>query len=103
MLEAPLVEAATWRTSSYSNGNGGGNCVEVATFDDAVAVRDSRDRGGPVLVMETGAWRSFLDAAKRGTLGGTASRQSQDTARRPASEEAGGFAFGGPGRDEPPR
>ncbi len=69
MSKALLVEATTWRTSSYSNGNGGGNCVEVATFDDAVAVRDSKDRGGPVLVVETGARRAFLDAAKRGTLG----------------------------------
>ena len=37
-----------WRKGSYSNGQA--NCVEVrAGRPDAVAVRDSKDRGGPEL------------------------------------------------------
>jgi uncharacterized protein DUF6879/uncharacterized protein DUF397 len=39
---------AEWRKSSYS-GNNGGNCVEVASnLTGIVAVRDSKNRGGPV-------------------------------------------------------
>lgn len=55
-----------WRKSSRSNGNGCNNCVEVAELVDAIGVRDSKDRGGPVLLVETAAWRRFLVAAKHG-------------------------------------
>jgi hypothetical protein len=51
--------AEVWRKSSYSGGNGG-NCVEVAaTLPDAVAVRDSKDPGGPKLVFTPAAWAAF--------------------------------------------
>ena len=40
-----------WRKSSYS-GDNGGECVEVATAG-AVLVRDTADRGGPVLTFTT--------------------------------------------------
>ncbi|MBL6279461.1 DUF397 domain-containing protein [Micromonospora fiedleri] len=49
---------AKWRTSTRSVGNG--NCVEVATLDGHVAVRDSKDRGGPVLTFPPSAWTSFV-------------------------------------------
>lgn len=55
---------AVWRTSSYSGGNG--SCVEVADLGEYVAVRDSKDRGGPKLVFEREAWRRFLAEAKTG-------------------------------------
>ena len=38
-----------WVKSSYSFANG--NCVEVAALPGAVAVRDSKDPGGPVLTF----------------------------------------------------
>lgn len=54
------VTRAVWRKSSRSGGNGG-DCVEVATnLPGLVAVRDSKDPGGPVLVFEPAAWRAFL-------------------------------------------
>ena len=54
---------AKWRTSSRSGGNG--NCVEVAdNLTDAVAVRDSKDRSGPVLTFSPAAWRAFAQALK---------------------------------------
>ena len=55
-----------WRKSSYS-GNGGANCVEVArNLPGTVAVRDSKDPHGPVLVLSPDEWASFI-ARIRGT------------------------------------
>jgi hypothetical protein len=47
-----------WRKSSYS-GNGGSDCVEVATRPGTVAVRDSKDPHGPVLTLTPDAWASL--------------------------------------------
>jgi hypothetical protein len=56
----------SWRKSSYS-GNGGGNCVEVASDPPrAVAVRDSKDLHGPVLAIESAGWRDFIADVKAG-------------------------------------
>lgn len=45
------IDSLNWRTSSYSGGNGGA-CVEVArNLPGIVAVRDSKDRTGPVLAF----------------------------------------------------
>ncbi len=53
-----------WFKSSRSD-TGGNSCVEVAFLDDGTAVRDSKDRTGPVLVFEAAAWTEFLAAVKR--------------------------------------
>lgn len=50
---------ADWRTSSRSTG-GGGNCVEVAVSGDSVAMRDSKNPDGPVLVFSGEAWEAFI-------------------------------------------
>ena len=55
----------TWHKSSYSAGNGGA-CVEVATSPDSIAVRDSKDPGGPVLVFTPAEWTAFLAGARDG-------------------------------------
>ncbi|WBB69819.1 DUF397 domain-containing protein [Micromonospora sp. WMMD812] len=47
-----------WRTSTRSSGNG--NCVEVGAAAGRIAVRDSKDRPGPVLVFAPSAWRAFV-------------------------------------------
>ncbi|NJP32534.1 DUF397 domain-containing protein [Micromonospora thermarum] len=52
------LDGAKWRISSRSVGNG--NCVEVATVDGRIAVRDSKDRRGPVLAFPPSAWRAFV-------------------------------------------
>lgn len=60
---------AAWRKSSHSGGNGG-QCVEVArNLPGVVAVRDSKDPGGPSLVVTAGEWRAFLAGVRRGGLG----------------------------------
>ncbi|MFI5590574.1 DUF397 domain-containing protein [Amycolatopsis sp. NPDC051758] len=56
------VEVAfAWRKSSYSGGENTA-CVEVAFVSPAVAVRDSKDPGGPTLAVDASAWRGFLTA-----------------------------------------
>ena len=63
MVRMELVNAG-WRTSSYSGGNG--ECVEVAALDGVVAVRDSKDPTGPVLLVAPGAFAAFVRAAAHG-------------------------------------
>ncbi|MCX4693874.1 DUF397 domain-containing protein [Streptomyces sp. NBC_01408] len=55
------VKGLSWRTSSYSNGEGG-DCVEVSDdLPGAVPVRDTKlADGGPVLVFRASAWASFV-------------------------------------------
>ena len=59
------IEAKNWRKSSRS-GPYSDNCVEVATGDNAVAVRDSKDPAGAVLVFTRAEWLAFLGGAKDG-------------------------------------
>jgi len=56
---------AEWRKSRGS-GAYGDNCVEVAFIDEAIAVRDSKDTSGPVLVFTRGEWDAFVAGAKDG-------------------------------------
>lgn len=56
---------AIWRTSSYSNN--GGACVEIAdNLPGIVAIRDSKDRSGPSLVVAAAEWRQFTAAIRAG-------------------------------------
>ncbi|MFD8893353.1 DUF397 domain-containing protein [Streptomyces sp. NPDC059566] len=59
------VDSLSWRTSSYTNGEGG-NCVEVSDdLPGLVPVRDSKLAGaGPVLVFGAATWVSFIRAVQ---------------------------------------
>ncbi|GHB20920.1 hypothetical protein GCM10010331_03770 [Streptomyces xanthochromogenes] len=63
-------ETPRWFTSSYSNN--GGQCVEVAAnlrgSRGTVPVRDSKDRGGPVLDLPVGAFVAFVAGVKAGAF-----------------------------------
>ncbi|HZD37102.1 MAG TPA: DUF397 domain-containing protein [Actinomycetes bacterium] len=59
------LEHAIWRKSSYSGSNG---CVEVAFVDGNVAVRDSKNRQGPVLVFTPVEWDAFVTGVRDGEL-----------------------------------
>jgi hypothetical protein len=61
--------AALWRKSTYSDGNGG-SCLEVADgLPGVVPVRDSKVDGGPVIVVGSAAWTEFVR-----TVGATGQR-----------------------------
>lgn len=53
-----------WRKSRYSGALY--ECVEVKFLPDGVAVRNSRDRGGPVLTFTIPEWETFLAGARAG-------------------------------------
>jgi len=74
-----------WRKSSYSGGQGG-NCIEVGTHAPSghVLVRDTKDRHGPMLRIESEAWREFTDRVKR-SLGATGVHRAS-SARRAVGE-----------------
>ncbi len=61
----PNLSRAVWHKSSRSGGTGG-NCVEVAHLDTAVAVRDSKAPDNGTLVFNRSEWATFLNAAKNG-------------------------------------
>ncbi len=51
---------AEWRKSTRS-GDNGGDCVEVAhNLPGIVAVRDSKNPHGPVLVVSKDEWARFI-------------------------------------------
>jgi hypothetical protein len=57
------LSGAIWRKSAYSNN--GGACVEVArNLPGAVAVRDSKDPGGPALIFTPADWEAFTAGVK---------------------------------------
>jgi hypothetical protein len=56
------VETA-WRKSTYSGGNGG-ECVETASGNGAILVRDTADRGGVTLAVSAQAWTKFLKTVR---------------------------------------
>ena len=59
----PDMSAAVWRKASHSGGQGG-QCVEIANFTPAIAVRDSKDPDGPKLILDAAAWRALTSRIK---------------------------------------
>ena len=56
---------AVWRKSRYSNGQA--ECVEVApNLPGIIAIRDSKDPGGPTLAFGQVQWRAFAAKVKDG-------------------------------------
>jgi len=55
-------DPTAWRTSTFSNGTA---CVEVAFTNQAVLVRDSKNRG-TVLSLPHRVWRDFTTAIRDG-------------------------------------
>lgn len=66
MNAAALELTRTWRKATRSNGNGGNNCVEVAFLGNGVAVRDSKNPDGPMLLFTAAEWTAFVESAADG-------------------------------------
>lgn len=71
MCDVDRPPVLQWRTSSFSDDNGG-QCVEVAFDGDAVLVRDTKQQGrGPVLAFTRREWAAFLAGARDGEFNRT--------------------------------
>jgi hypothetical protein len=57
------LTGAVWRKSTHSCANG---CVEVSFVGDQIAVRDSKNRNGTVLVFTSAEWRAFTEGVRGG-------------------------------------
>ncbi|GGM29644.1 DUF397 domain-containing protein [Dactylosporangium sucinum] len=60
------VSAWPWRKSSRSAITN--DCVEVAVLPTGVAVRDSKDRRGPHVMVNAAAWDGFLAHLRAGAF-----------------------------------
>jgi uncharacterized protein DUF397 len=60
-----MSDTYKWRKSSYSGQ--GNTCVEIArNLSHTVALRDSKDPDGPILIVASAEWRSFIADVKAG-------------------------------------
>ncbi|WP_030420847.1 DUF397 domain-containing protein [Streptomyces sp. SCSIO 75703] len=70
MIRKPLAgddaSDLLWFKSSYSGGNDGNSCVELAVTPGTVHVRDSKSVDGPRLALAPGAWVRFVAYAAEG-------------------------------------
>ncbi|NSC24091.1 DUF397 domain-containing protein [Streptomyces albus subsp. chlorinus] len=65
MIPDDELNAASWRTSSYTNGEGGA-CVAVADgFAGVLPVRDTKCPEGPTLVFPADSWNAFVRGLAR--------------------------------------
>lgn len=55
-----------WRKSSFSQGNGNSDCVEVGFAGEITGLRDSKNPDGGILTVPAISWEAF-----RRTLGGS--------------------------------
>jgi len=56
--------SATTEWQKASRSSNGGQCVEVRRHGDAIEVRDSKDRSGPVLRFTSAEWDAFADGMR---------------------------------------
>jgi len=67
-MDGHAADIDAWRKSSFSQDSC--DCVEVAqTAERFVAVRDSKDTGGPRLVFGAAAWAEFVQQIRSNSLG----------------------------------
>ncbi|MGW0881193.1 DUF397 domain-containing protein [Streptomyces sp. NPDC002671] len=60
-----MLASNTWRKSSFSGGDQGDACVEVADLDTHIAIRDSKAPARATLAFPTTAFTPFIEALKK--------------------------------------
>ena len=53
---------SSWRKSTHSTKD---QCVEVGETERCLAVRDSKDPGGPQLAIDAQTWHRFMNRVKQ--------------------------------------
>jgi hypothetical protein len=64
MLSEAERSALFWLKAQASGGNS--QCVEIASTADKIAMRDSKDPDGPILVYTPTEFSAFLEGARNG-------------------------------------
>ncbi|WP_320779552.1 DUF397 domain-containing protein [Streptomyces sp. CRN 30] len=64
MKDTDQIAGPAWVKSSYSAGDGG-QCVEVASTDTTVLVRDSKRPAEAIITTGVEEWAAFLRMAAR--------------------------------------
>ena len=64
MPSGSTLRDLAWRKAQRSVNNGA--CLELAPMAGMIAVRDSKDPDGPVLMYSKAELAAFLDGAKKG-------------------------------------
>ncbi|MBO1417913.1 DUF397 domain-containing protein [Streptomyces sp. FH025] len=66
-MTVPEIAVRGWYKSSYSAQ--ANDCVETGRLESSgMAVRDSKDPGGPALQFTADAWAAFVGSVKAGEL-----------------------------------
>ncbi|MFE3827501.1 DUF397 domain-containing protein [Streptomyces sp. NPDC059092] len=66
MINPDRIPEENWRSSTYSQNNGG-ECIEVADgIAHTIPVRDSKTPEGPHLTFPHAAFGAFVHAVRRG-------------------------------------
>ena len=60
----------SWQKAQSSTFDG--QCVEIASIADKIAMRDSKDPDGPILVYTSAEFSAFLEGARNGEFDGFA-------------------------------
>jgi Domain of unknown function (DUF397) len=58
MLRVPSFNNALWRKGTRTTA--ASNCVEVATSNRLVGIRDSKNPTGPIVIVRPAEWTNFL-------------------------------------------
>jgi len=67
-------QSLTWLKAQSSTNNG--QCVEIASTAGKVAIRDSKDPDGPILVYTSREFSAFLEGARSGEFDSLAAVKS---------------------------
>ena len=63
-LSASERESLSWLKAHSSSANGA--CIEIASATGNIAIRDSKDPNGPILVYTQSEFSAFLEGARKG-------------------------------------